>query len=170
MHSPKVLGIGIVVVMSIRGDDVLSVCDLLKNPASHNGQIVKVRGLYHVDSEGVDIRDLECRTRLVINGQEWSPSLWLVAESGPPASTYNPELDVAAYKGLIKAEEEARGRGELVRAVFEGRLRYCPVSRRQKGGRSIWIGCGHMGDYAAQLVLHKVTDIRQVESAGKKPK
>ena len=140
-------------------DEVQTVCSLLRDAELRHGQIVKVRGTYHADSEGSDVADSACRKQLLIKGQEWSPGLWLVTPGDELRIPEPVKFDNSSYRRLVDAATMARSRGETVTAVFQGRIEFCPVLRSIRLGYTRWIGCGHMAAYAAQLVVQSVTDI-----------
>jgi len=124
------------------GVEIISVCQLLSDPAAVDGKQVNIRGVYRLV-----ISDPTCSGRIKHKDQEWSGSVWLEILKSTKGSD-----------ALDRARASLSGTSNVVWATFSGRVEYCPKQVKM-GGKVQWLGCGHVGDYILQIFADAVTDV-----------
>ena len=138
---------------NIGGQAVHSVCQLLLNPAEHSGEVIRLRGvLLQIPSIGTVIADPQCREMPRFHDETWEPGVWLSV--APPANPHPPDLNA-----LWDRAKQAAAARKVVRATFEGLLKYCPVQTILPYGRGIWHGCGNSGYYPLEFVVQTAGDM-----------
>jgi hypothetical protein len=132
-----------------RGEVVSSVCQLLANPAEHSGEVVTLRGVLLHDTS---IADPGCREMPTFHDESWEPGVWI--KIGPDA--YPPDS-----ASLFAKSKQAAATHKVVRATFEGVLRYCPVQSQTSlpGGREIWNGCATGNYFPLELDVRTVRNV-----------
>jgi hypothetical protein len=146
-------------ILRAQPSTVLRACEVLQKPEVYSGSLVRVRGLYRVDSEGSDIVDTDCRNPINSYGREWTAGIWITTPKPDPHAQLTGSFDENSYNALVKAGREAKSKGAVVRATFEGQLEYCPRYGMFSNGRKMWMACGFMGFYILRLTVRSVTDI-----------
>lgn len=147
-HLPALLLMSLVAPYA-SGQGVYSVCQLLQNPIEHSGEVVRVRGvLAQVPSA---IADPGCREMPSFHKESWEPGLLI--SSTPPATA-----DASAMNALAVRSKQAAAVGGVVRATFEGVLKYCPAELSHHNV-TVWWGCGTPGYYPLELAVRTVSDL-----------
>jgi hypothetical protein len=166
-----------------------TVCDVIKNPTSFNGKIVRIKGTVTADFDQFVVKNATCDERV--------NSIWLSypegskAKSGPvailelqpaanftgtvPAVTRTPvtldkSKDFKQFDSLLAAPAKLNGmylgcgRYE-VSATLVGRLDGVDAKiGRDKSGKIVSIsGFGNMNQFSARLVLQSVSDVTSKE-------
>jgi hypothetical protein len=160
MTRPITIGIQIAILVVASGackGDVITVCELLDKMPAFDGEVVSVRGIYSAGSEISGIYDYGCRAQISYKDRKWEPGIWIASWPKPPNKA---EFDYEAFDTLVKAHREARAAGRIVTAVFEGKLKCCPIHARDRSGAPRWVGCGFLGNYPLEMVVRTVRDVR----------
>ena len=163
-----------------------TICNILKDPASFNGKIVRVKGMVHADFDQFIVKDQNCQSQI--------NALWLSypegtkGKAGPvalveiqPAKNFagafqpvtrtpvkmDKSKDFKDFDALLstphKQPRTCLGCNRYaVSATLEGRLDGVASSkiRRDPAGKVIGIdGFGNLNAYPARLVLRSVSDV-----------
>jgi hypothetical protein len=166
-----------------------TVCDILKNPQSFNGKIVRVKGTVAAGFDQFVVKGAECGQR--VNGIWLSYPEGTKAKSGPaailqlqPAKNFagtvaavnrvpvqlDKNKDFKQFDSLLSMPYKGNGmclgcvRYE-VNATLVGRLDgTVPALSRDSAGKIIAIsGFGNLNGYSARLVLQSVSDVTPQE-------
>jgi hypothetical protein len=172
-----------------------TVCDILKNPSSFNGKIVRVKGTIAAGFDQFVVKGAECGQH--VNGIWLSYPEGTKAKSGPaailqlqPAKNFagtvaaidrtpvqlDKNKDFKQFDSLLSAPYKGGGmclgcvRYE-VSATLVGRLDgTVPALSRDSTGKTIGIsGFGNLNAYSARLVLQSVSDMTSQEIDYAKP-
>ncbi|HLY43789.1 MAG TPA: hypothetical protein VKR52_21435 [Terracidiphilus sp.] len=189
MRNLLVIGLSCAFATSMYGQAVdATVCDILKNPASFNGKIVKVSGTVVAGLDQFVIKGVGCGQ--MVNAIWLSYPEGTKAKAGPaamlqlqPASnfagsvtavqrtpvTLNKDKEFKQFDSLLSAPYKQGGicigcvRDEVT-ATLVGRLDGVAAGLHRDGsGKIVSLdGFGHMNAYSARLVLQSVSDVTSV--------
>lgn len=130
----------------------ITVCELFKNPSAYRGKLVTVVGIYWYG-----LRET-CPEPFVTGGHVWPSALDMVHSDFPPglgeAAPFKTDTESWDRLELFVRQEAMNGRREEIWATAVGMIR-APKSYIRTDGQIVG-GYGHLGGYAAQLVVKSV--------------
>lgn len=145
-------------VHPVAADRVLTVCDVLENPSQYRHRILTVRGIYF------DGLRQDCQRHLITGGHAWPDAVNLINAVPPLAGEGEPvgQTDLASWERLdrLVVREARANRKEEIWAEVTGLLR-TPEKYVEADGR-VALGFGHLGVYAAELVVIRISNVSVV--------
>jgi len=139
---------------------VLSVCEVLQDPAKYNGQMIAIRGVVSLTDEGAWLTGHECQRPLITGGYKWLMLIWLTAPTHPDVrGTVNFERDDQSflrYGEVLQREKYDPARDVLWVTHYGLFLTYSDLERhvrRYPSGEQRGIGFGHLNWAPAELVV-----------------
>lgn len=139
--------------------EIITLCDLIKNPVGYRGRVVAVVGVYWYG-----LRDV-CSSRFITASHTW-PSAIELAHSGSniPNDIAVPfQTDEKSWDHLqsVVLQEARAARKEEIWVTAVGIVQ-APASYIDKAGQVVG-GYGHLGVFPAQLVIESISQIRIVK-------
>ena len=132
----------------------LTVCQVLQNPPSYRGKIVRVTGTYSFGLRGC------CERPLKVGAHEWPSALSVVGTDFPsfgfPAPFKTDDRSWDQLNLVLAEQTRAHSKTEVVATIL-GMIR-APKSYMRSNGQIV--GCyGHLGVFPAELVVKRVVKI-----------
>lgn len=133
---------------------VLSVCDVLQNPARLRGRVLSIRGFAVATEEGSWLGG-DCRDHLVTKGLTWPNTIWLLVTGG---------TDFAGLERIRKQiSRERSSSADRVWITYVGMLETKSSIEEEVGlddkGGPHRLGFGHLNDAPAQLDVRTAKDV-----------
>lgn len=142
----------------VASSKTVTVCQLFANISSYQDRIVSVRGIFYFG-----LRQNNCPREFVAGNHKWPTALNLVDSRFPrdkyeqPVSFSTDEESWTKLQLLARSEGE-KGQREEIWATVEGQLR--GPRRKMPPGLAGGIGgYGHLGAFAAELVVRRIDNI-----------
>lgn len=133
---------------------VLSICEVLRNPARLRGRVLSIRGFLVTTEEGSWLSG-DCRDHLVTKGLTWSNAIWILVTG---------ETDFPALERMgEKVSRERRGQADRVWVTYVGMLETKSSMDDEVGlddkGSTRRLGFGHLNDAPAQIDVRTARDV-----------
>jgi hypothetical protein len=168
MKAVVILAVLIIGAMPLHGlqpePEVLSVCDILRDPVQYNGKIIAVRGFLVSTDEGSWLHG-ECKEPLITNGYKWASMIWPESPTSGFALHKAPfEEDVLAQREMwATRDREITDRRDRLWVTYIGLLETRPTMNLEvfvrPNGQRQPVGFGHLGGAPAQLLVKTVKDV-----------
>ena len=138
----------------------LTVCEVLSNLKVYHGQTISVRGELEEALEWISLKPHGCTVKVRIEDRDWPPAIFVTFPGTQEAKHVDFEVDRGSFATMRKAfaGDDIAGKRRIHIATFVGMLQSKLTVVPFGPGRRGVIGYGHLGAFAAMLVVKTVKD------------